>query len=66
MNIRYKHFSEIYAVCKKRDSYPDDKNFALIQNGFGTMLIHNFQQKGTLIPNVGIIVSLSEKSSFKL
>lgn len=36
---------DLYAICKKYDKYPTDKNFSIIQNNFGSALVHNFQQQ---------------------
>ena len=40
-----KNIEPVLEISKKRKLYPNDKNFAVLQKGFDTVLIHNFQFK---------------------
>jgi len=39
----FKNFEMVIDIAKKREIFPDNKNFAILQTGFDTVLIHNFQ-----------------------
>lgn len=42
--VNFEHAAEIASVSKKIGHFPGNKNFAVLQNGFGNVLVHNFQQ----------------------
>lgn len=47
-NLNQEGIIELNSICKKINEYPNSKSFAVIQNGFQSILIHNFQQKETI------------------
>lgn len=43
--FNFNNIGDLYGICKKYDKYPTDKSFSVIQNNFGSTLVHNFQQQ---------------------
>lgn len=47
-NFNFENITELNSISRKLDYFPNSKRFAVIQNGFQNILIHNFQQKETM------------------
>jgi len=44
----FKNIEPVLSIVKNKNIFPNDKSFALLQGGFDTVLIHNFQFKKNL------------------
>ena len=56
---------EIEKIVKKRDIYPNDKNFALIQNGIDIVEFHNFQVPDNFEKTYNVLFNYYKKAYLK-
>ncbi|UOK42144.1 MULTISPECIES: hypothetical protein [Flavobacterium] len=64
-SFNLENISELNSIAQKIDYYPNSKRFAVIQNGFQSLLIHNFQQKITMDKTWEYLFPLIKKSYLK-